>query len=670
MSEIDNEIAELEKKLAEKRAAKEAQDRKIVVNVTKLNVMSGRVTLLLSKPSFIFDDFIRLLYPYRPTVGEYIIEVKDLEKVIEWMKPYAEIEVLWEKKSKDVYEEWKNAPDIQVDIRKSWCIIKLGMKMRGSLYLNQELASFTQDVISKELRFAVAELHKFPTSVKKLYGDVTIVYSEVAQAELLKQLERRSVLAELANAMDTEWPNPFTQPGMDLKGHQRVAAKFCSYSDNRAIIAYDMGTGKSPTSVGIAEAHEEWERVVVICPASLKTNWKREIFKFTGKEAIIFQGVEPDELAIEYLVDKKSKYFIINYDIIGRKFGEVVKDGKVVEKGVQPWVELFNAVGIDLFIIDEAHYIKNLDSKRSQGVRNLKFSHVLPMSGTPIVNRPMEIWPLLNIVDPVAFASAEQFRQQFVDFEGKPKNVGKLHELMLPYMIRRTREDVYGKLHIERIPFTKELGKEARARYERVLAGIYESLRDNREFNVTSFLAEIMRCKQICSYDNLQATVDLAVDAFEETDKKVIICSQFKDSQYAIKQLLGDSAEVINGDVSDDFRYIKKDEFQDKDSSLKFWITNIPEGLTLTEAHTVIFNDLWWTPKDHQQLEGRAFGRINDPHGGNAYYLQNENTIDEFINQLLLDKMAIVNEMVDGIRVSSESEGDIVKQLIAHLKGF
>lgn len=297
-------------------------------------------------------------------------------------------------------------------------------------------------------------------------------------------------------------------------------------------------------------------------------------------------------------------------------------------------------------------------------------TNFLPMTGTPIVNRPRELYPLLYLVAKDTFNSPTSFADQFTDSEGNARNVAKLHQLLTPYMIRRTRQDVYGDTVIpERIPFTKELSAQARAVYNKILEGIYISLRKpDYQRNVTSILAELIRCKQVCSSDNCETSAEIATNAIEETGKKVLIFSQFKESQYAIKALLGNSAEVINGDVDDDTRYELVDKFQDPNSSLKVIITNILEGLTLTAAHTGIFNDLWWTPKDHNQAEGRFCGRDNDPHGGNSYYVQNENSIDEFITALLMKKMRIFEQVIDGIKVSQEANESLFGELINYLK--
>lgn len=665
MEQLDNEIEELEKKLQELKRKKEEEKRRLSISILKFQPSTGKVSIKLSKYRSDIVDYIRINCPdriYNEQQGN-IFSAAYLQPFLDHIAKDPSIAVAWERIAFENWESYKNRPDVYVDILGAYVTLSLGPRMANS-YLNllTQIPSFTNEV-GKGYRFAVAEFYLFPSAFEyyeSWFDDFKLIYSDAARETLYEQLEKRKEISELANAKDYPMESPFKN-GYDLKPHQRVAVRFLELTGYKGIVAYDMGTGKTPVGIALAERHPEFRKVLVICPAALKTNWRREIKKFTDHEAVIFSGIEPDDLSIGQWVSD-NRYYIINYDIIGRESGDKTDP-------VMKWVVLLKTLKPDFVIIDEAHYIKNMDSKRSRGVRALTYNAVAPMSGTPLVNRPIELYPPLSIVDPLTFKSAASFFDQFCASDGTARNVKKLHEMMLPYMIRRTRKDVYGdSIHIERIPFTKELSPKARELYTKILQGIYIALRKpDKELNVTSIFAELIRCKQTCSADNILTTVELALDAFEETEKKVIIFSQFKDSQYGINQML-DGACVVNGDVVDDDRYDLMDKFQDPTSGLNFWITNILEGLTLTEAHTVIFNDIWWTPKDHSQAEGRCFGRDNDPHGGNSYWIENERTIDQFLNALLMKKTEVFNQVIDGVRDSQEEQRSIMSQLIQHLK--
>lgn len=682
MEQLDSEIQSLEAQLAELRRKKEEEAKKnFFINISKFNQLTNRVHIKLSS----FDDELVNYLRYKTdrvwneSVGN-IVSINYLKPFLEFVekKNDPKYKIVWETKSLEAYEIWINLPDINVSVIEKGSYIQLEFGPRITTeyiyrYIKERIPSFDNQ-LGRGYRFAIAEFYLFPATIdflfefqlKPLQKDFKLVYSDEAKELLLQQLERRRLINELANAADApEIANPFIN-NYDLKPHQRVAVKFAELGGNqiRALIAYDMGTGKSAIGIALAERHPEWKRILIICPASLKTNWKREIKKFTGQDAYIFSGVEPDDLDINAIADNVHRYFIINYDIIGRAVG--IKADKVMK-----WVALFNVFQPELIIPDEAHYIKNLDSNRSKGVLSLKVKNIIPMSGTLIVNRPSELWPNLNLISPESFSSPTSFAYQFTNNDGTARNVKQLHDMLSTYMIRRTRKDVYGdKIHIERIPFSKELSPKARENYTKILEGIYISLRrPDYQRNVTSIFAELIRCKQTCSADNVEASASLALDAFNETEKKVIIFSQFKESQYGIQNILGTQSVVVNGEVKDEQRYKLVDRFQDPKDPIKFWVTNILEGLTLTEGHTVIFNDIWWTPKDHNQAEGRCFGRDNDPHGGNSYWIENENTIDQFLNGLLLQKMAVFGEIIDGIKQSQEDQTGIFSQLIEHLRG-
>jgi SNF2 family DNA or RNA helicase len=208
----------------------------------------------------------------------------------------------------------------------------------------------------------LAEFHAFPDSISKLYPAYTVTYTERAKEILTEQLNRIKVLSELANAKDApDISNPFTgidpatDKPLDLAPHQRVAVKFIEISGNNGIIAYDMGTGKSAVGIALSE-RAKYKRTLIICPASLKTNWKREIKKFTGKDAIVFQGVEPDELSIDIWADGKADYYIINYDIIGRGYKKSDKaEERENNKFDMKWVVLFSTIKPDFIITDEGH---------------------------------------------------------------------------------------------------------------------------------------------------------------------------------------------------------------------------------------------------------------------------------------------------------------------------
>lgn len=677
IDDLDAQIRQLEAKKAELEQLK--RNLPVIATVHTFVKSSGKIRIKLSKFDDKAVDTLRRV-PSRVYSGDdNIIAVMDLKNTIDALKNHG-VKIKCSIKTLIDVKEYLNQPDLSLEIskqNKSKVQLKLGPKAMGQrLYLAQDIQSWHQDFTTNSFDFSLAEVYKFPTSIEKHYPGFKIFYNEDLKPIMEAQIERRTKLFALADAKDfPEIKNPFsgidpkTGEKYDLKPMQRVAVKFSELVDDNLIVAYPMGKGKTAIGTAIGELRD-YKKILIVCPATLKTNWKLFIKEFIGVDALILSGSEPDKMDIENIIHSKYKYYIINYDIISRSaidFGEETDDKK--EEQINKWVLLLNAAGFDLLIGDEIHRIKNIGSNRSKAVRQLKIPHNILLTGTPIVNRPNELWPPLHILDREVFASFDGFSNQFMYPDKTPKNLPKLQEILSDRLLRRTPEQFGDSIEPTRIPHYKELSAQAKVNYDKVLQGIYTSLRNPSYIrNVTSILAELTRCKQICSADNVEATVDLAIEALDETEKKVIVFSQFIESQIDIKKQLGSNAAIINGQVNDDMRYELFAKFQDPSSDLKFIVTNITEGITLTEAWTVIANDLWWTAKDHDQAEGRAFGRVNDPHSGNSYFLLNKNTIDEFIFGLIEQKRALAKEVIDGVSAEQGKQESIAMALLHHLR--
>lgn len=569
--------------------------------------------------------------------------------------------------------EWKNTPDFSLsfDERKKQIRIDRTIRQKSLPYM-YDMETWTYHHTMNYYTFSQTELiewMKLQAGFQK--NGVTFEVSDDVLKIYNEQIEREKLLdqfADMKDAVDFDYTfsqiNPKTNEPYKLNEDQRVACKFDSVFGNRSLISFDMGKGK--TAIAIAQAERYNERVLFICKADLKTNIKREIKKFTGKDAVVFSGIEPDGLAIDLMVVRKNQYNILNYDVIGRSIEDKEKGISIMK-----WVEVINLAGFDRIVYDEAHYMANIETQRSKGGRAIKAPKVMLLTGTPIVNRPGEIFPALNIIDSTTFYDPAIFLRQFTTDGFHPKNLDKLHKLLKKYMIRRLKDT---SLDPNRMEQYHTLSQQARINYSKVFEGIYIALR-NPDYtkDVNNILVELMRCKQICADDKVDFTVDLAETALDETSEmpwnKVLIYSQFKATQYEIAKRLGNKARIINGEVTDKRRYEIVDEFQDPSSPLKVIVTNITEGLTLTNAFTTITNDLAWNWKAHSQFEGRAFGRTNDPHGGNSYYILAEDTIDDMIWTLIAKKMEMSKQIVDDVYTHQDYDEGMFSELMKMIKG-
>jgi SNF2 family DNA or RNA helicase len=529
--------------------------------------------------------------------------------------------------------------------------------------------------------------------VTALDPNQTVIWDEASREFVAKQVESRLMLDKIAMAKD--WPLDVPGLKITLKPFQRVGTAFFTVNNGSGILADEMGLGKSAQFIALSLI--KGKKVLLVVPASLKINWIREIQKFTNEKSYTLSGTTPQIYDIATILSKDCpRFVIINYDILG---ANTVIDESYEENGIKhikkstkyPWVEILNMVNFDLIGYDEGHYIKNQDSNRSSAARKLIGKNIIFLTGTPVLNRPGELWPMLHIIDPKTFPSAERFLEQYT-YDGKTtRNVSELREVLKPLMIRRLKKDVYDELPpLNRIVENYELSPRAQKLYQKALDGIYEVVATwnpaeaGNEKKIQNILVQIQRLKQIAAIDKVPATADLAMRIFDSSDpserpKKVLIFSQFKPTAYAIKVRLGNEAigfvsrnsqgEFVTANSLEQDNLVQ--EFQNNPDVHYLVVTEktAKEGHNITQAMAVVFNDLFWTPAAHQQSEGRAYMRNNDPHGIDAYYHVATETIDEWIQALLAAKLKIIEEVVDGVNSARVNPDEsIVKELIQMIK--
>ncbi len=500
------------------------------------------------------------------------------------------------------------------------------------------------------------------------------------------EVERRTKLDTVALQQDSTFDVKF-ENGFVLRPFQRVGIEFIDLSKGRALVADQMGLGKTWESIGWIILRNL--RSVIVCPAHLKANWAREIHQLTGQFPAILSGREPSKYDVELLLITKPQFTIINYDILAAKT-KVDEQRVVDEKGdihVTPpkerflWAELIMMSKPDVIVVDEAHYTKNTDSNRSKATRMLQVEHRIAMTGTPVLNRPGEYWAILNWLRPELFPSEDKFIWQYTNNGRTARNVEELRDLLKPIMIRRLKKDVVSELPpINRITELHELSEDAVVVYKKVLAGVYKAIDDagnQIERNVANILVEIGKLKEVCAHDKVDRVADLATELFDtEQDaadaklgnKKVLIFSQYKDVVRKVAARLGREAIYWTGDTDFAERTRLENEFQ-TNPDVHFLVVSLmtgQTGLNLTAAGHVIFADLYWTPAAHAQAEERAYGRLSNMHGCDSYYVVAERTIEEWIQEMLAAKLETINAVVEGI--DSERDPSIGMAIIQKLK--
>lgn len=470
---------------------------------------------------------------------------------------------------------------------------------------------------------------------------------------------------------------------------------------NNVLIADEMGLGKTWQALGVALLKRA-KKVLVVCPGSLRLNWARHIRNITGEGVYHFSGRVPHPNAIVQLLSPTgSRFFIINYEVLRTKIDDLKEtknaDGTTTTKRevTYPWADILSSANIDVLIIDESHYIKNHESNQSIATRKLTNIPVkIALTGTPVLNRPGEYWPTLNLLKPELFPQHDLFVRQYT-YDGKiARNVKELQSVLRPIMIRRLKKNVVQELPpINRITHYHELSPKALKIYNRVMQGLWEAVAEfdargqTSQKEVTNILTQIMRLKQVCAIDKIDRAAELATEAHDSSENgdvnKVLLFSQFKPVAYAIAQRLGHEALCFVSRTPREFKTANDQErdrlvqeFRDN-SNYKYLVVTektAKEGHDITAAGTVIFNDLFWTPAAHQQGEGRSYGRLEKLHSINSLYLVTDmdgQSIEEWIWQLLERKMRTIEQVVEGVEISRrDGEGSIVTELIDQMRGM
>ena len=419
--------------------------------------------------------------------------------------------------------------------------------------------------------------------------------------------------------------------------HQKEAIEKL-VKNKKFILADDMGLGKT-TSTIIAALETGAKKVLIVCPASLKINWEREIANYSDRTVYIAEGKKFSD---------EHDFVIVNYDIL-KNF----HDSKETEKS-----EIMK-INFDLVIMDEAHMISNPQAQRTKIANDIasKSNRVWLLSGTPMTSRPMNYYNLLNLVDsPVAMnwmAYAKRYCNGFQFSVGKRKvwnvtgasNLDELRERTQTHILRRLKEEV---LDLPEKIITPVYLRLKSKDYEELVGEYFDWYDQNPEesTSITIQFSKLMKVRKVIAKEKIKNTIELAENIIEQ-GKKVIIFTNFTDTLNEIYNHFGKSAVYLDGSCSKFHRQNSVDEFQTNDK-IKVFVGNLKAagvGITLTSAEAVIMNDLSFVPAEHSQAEDRSH-RIGQKNSTSVYYPLFENTIEGAIYDILNRKKKIISTVM------------------------
>lgn len=464
--------------------------------------------------------------------------------------------------------------------------------------------------------------------------------------------------------------------------YQRHGARLIDYFDGRAWLADDPGLGKSLQALLYWQwfLKDDKGPVVIICPANIKTNWKREVRKHLGLGSTVLYGRTPED---DGQIDLGDQVYIINYDILGKAQPPGTVAAKRREKS---WANYLLDLHPKLVIVDEIHMCRNRGTQRSKAVKNMMraIPHAVAISGTPIINRPAELWAPANMLWPSRFPNFVDFafeycnaRKVFGRWEYKGhRNLDKLHALLGEIgMIRRRKADVLSQLP----PKTRTvvpLDLDDHSEYDRAVADFlawrgraapYMDKTAERQQQ----MSQISDMKRLAGQLKVPSVIRWVEDFLELTGEKLLLFAWHVES--VIEKIgghFGKQAAVLHGSVPMKDRQRATDRFND-DPSCRLMVANIQAGgvgWSCRSTSNVAFAELAWTPGEHLQAEDRIHGLERGVPGAKAmiHYLVASGTIEEQLCRSIQAKQAVLDQAIDG---GGADDGiDIYNLLAKHLE--
>ena len=473
-----------------------------------------------------------------------------------------------------------------------------------------------------------------------------------AKLEAFQIKSKESLEESYASSADIKVPSP---EGLTYLPYQLAGIDYAMKRD-KTLIADEMGLGKTIQAIGVANMLEA-KKITIVCPASIKLNWKRELEKWLTYDINIEILSGRKNLEVE---KASAGIRIINYDVL------------------DAWTELL--ADTELLIVDESQYVKNNKSKRTKAVAKLskKATKVLLLTGTPVLNRPVELWSQLSMLgNPLGdswfhfvknYCNARQTQFGW-DVSGS-KNVGELgQKLRQTVMVRREKKEVLKELPDKRRQVIEVSGskynkfikaeKDADSGYQNKKRDLKNKIKQadsegreayendvnelrELEINHISEMAILRHETALAKVPDLIEHVNILL---EQTDKIIVFVHHRDVMGLLKKEYSGQCVSIMGGDKIEE-RQAVIDKFQ-TDPKIRVFLGSIKAagtGITLTAASTVVFGELDWTPATISQCEDRAH-RMGQKNMVLIHHLVVNDSIDAKMAKMLVRKQTMINKI-------------------------
>ncbi|HKC58909.1 MAG TPA: DEAD/DEAH box helicase [Myxococcales bacterium] len=460
---------------------------------------------------------------------------------------------------------------------------------------------------------------------------------------------------------------PGSELRAELRPYQEVGVRWLSFAAGLGLgtcLADDMGLGKTLQVLAFLLARKKAGQApgpsLLVAPASLLGNWSAEIARFAPT---LRMRVEHPSAHEEQAED--ADLIITTYGMLLRKPALVSAD----------W---------DVAILDEAQAIKNPGARQTRAVKELKARVRIALTGTPVENRPLDLWSIFDFLNPGLLGSAQAFGRFVKKLENR--GYGPLRELTRPYLLRRLKTD---KNVIRDLPDKTEmtafcgLTKKQAALYQETVEELTQSLKDADGMKRRGLvLASLIRLKQICNHPSQWlrdgdyvseasgkfGRLSALCEEIAARQEKVLVFTQFRELAEPLaaflKQVFGAPGLVLHGETKVRERAALVESFQTGEAP--FFVLSLKAGgtgLNLTAASHVVHFDRWWNPAVEEQATDRAF-RIGQKRNVLVHKFVCRGTVEEKIDAMLAEKRALAGELLEGgaeAHLTEMSDADLLR---------
>lgn len=510
---------------------------------------------------------------------------------------------------------------------------------------------FDSDYILKDA--SIMQFEKFLEKAHSLHPEFRC-YGDALEFVIVKrnQQQRRRTVTENYKALLSGISRKTLFP------YQQQGALFAVRA-GRCILADDMGLGKTLQSIVATEVmrkHFGVGTALIVCPTSLKYQWKTEIAKFIGNTNVCV--VEGGVLSRKKIYNQNTfDYIIISYQVAAND------------------VVYLNEMGADVLILDEAQRIKNWKAKTSSAVKRIKTTYAMVLTGTPVENRIEDLYSLMQVVNPFTlgslhhFLSKHQVKDATTDKVVGYKNLNDIGSLLHDVLLRRTKKEVLKELpkRMDKnlfVPLTQEQADTHKELRERVAKLIYKWRRMHflSEEDRQKLLKYLNMMRMVCDSTyiidqetNFQTKIDEMQSILEEilamSDEKVVIFSQWERMTRLVANCLQQNEigfEYLHGGVPSKKRGELYKNFAEDPNCRVFLSTDAGGvGLNLQSAAYVINLDIPWNPAVLEQRIGRVY-RLGQKKNVSVINLVSQNTIEHKMLDVLKFKKGIASGILDG----------------------